>query len=136
MSRVPIPLLPAWARWGGVLVVGGVIFYFSVVTVAPAPPKPGSLWDKNLHFVAYAGLTLTLIYATASSSSSGSTRLALVLVTAIGYGIGIELLQAPLANRYFALTDLLANIVGVALATTWFGIEKFLEYSPVSDSDL
>lgn len=75
MSRVPAPLLPAWVRWVGVLVVAGAIFYYSVVTITPAPPEPGPLWDKKLQFAAYGGLALTLAYATASSHASAFTRM-------------------------------------------------------------
>ncbi|AZH24793.1 VanZ family protein [Haloplanus aerogenes] len=136
MNRVPAPLLPAWTRWGSVLAVAGIIGYFSVVATAPAPPQPGSLWDKKLHFVAYAGLALTLAYATAPPHSRGFKRAGLVLVTAIGYGVLVELIQAPLSNRYFALLDVLANIVGALLGMIWFGIERRLRYIPVPDANL
>lgn len=55
MSRIPFPLAPRRFRWLGVVCVTAIIVYFSLVTTVPGPPTdPGAIWDKKLHFVAYA----------------------------------------------------------------------------------
>lgn len=133
MTRIPFPLVSRWVHYLSVGVVAGVLFYFSVVTAAPTPggPKPGPFWDKKLHFAGYAALALALAYATTQLRDRPRTRAALVLSLAICYGVGIEFTQGFLPQRYFALTDLLANVVGAMLASAWFLVERRLKYVPL-----
>ena len=131
MHRLRAPLLPAHVRWLGALGVAVAIFYFSVITVPPGVPEPGPLWDKKLHFAAYGALTLALAYATAHSTHESRRRLAIVLGIAIAYGVGIELVQGVVPHRYYSPADLLANVLGVALASIWFLAETRLEYTPL-----
>lgn len=131
MPRIRLPLLPAWLRWAGVLVIASVIFYFSVITVPPGVPEPGPLFDKKLHFAAYGAFTLALAYATASSTLDTRIRILVVIGCALAYGIGIELLQGLVPYRYYSPADLLANTLGVALASSWFLVEPRLGYAPL-----
>lgn len=133
MSRLGLPLVPAPFRWAIVVAVALVIFANSIVFVPPTPPgaEPGPFWDKRLHFAAYATLTLSLAYATARSDLEPPTRLMGVLFFAMGYGIAIELLQAPLPDRFFSYADLLANALGAVLGLVYFAIENRLSYMPV-----
>ena len=134
MPRFRIPLLPARIRWLGALGVAVGIFYFSVITIPPGVPEPGPLWDKQLHFAAYGAFTLALAYATAHSTHGSRRRIAIVLGIAIAYGAGIELVQGLIPYRYYSPLDLLANVLGVALASTWFLVESRFEYTPLRSS--
>lgn len=129
MQRVRFPLFPGRLRWLGVLAVAAAIGYFSLLTAPPpAPPEPGPLWDKKLHFAAYAILGLSLIYATAAGRRETPHRIALSIGVAMAFGVLIELLQGPLPHRYFSYGDMLANALGALLATGWFLVETHLEY--------
>ena len=132
MPRLPIPLAPRWLRWTGVTAVVGVIVYFSVFQTVPAPPSgPNGLaqiWDKKLHFAAYAGFAYTLAYATAESRDRLRRRIGGVLVTAILFGLAIELIQGTLPMRYYSVIDLLANVIGASLVLPWFLVESQVRY--------
>lgn len=131
MRRFPVPLLPRWLRLLGVVVVGSVIAYFSLVGSVAGPPTPEPFWDKRLHLAAYGAFTLALAYATANSPHSRRRRVSLVLVLAVGFGAVIELVQGPLPGRYLSGLDLLANVLGVLLASVWFWIEPHVRYVPL-----
>jgi VanZ family protein len=128
--------LPAWVRWTSVLGVAAVIVYFSVFAGVSRPPSVSPWWDKQLHFVAYGGFALAMIYATARMRDHPVRRAVLVLVVSIGFGVAIELAQAPLANRYATVGDVLANGAGVFLASSWLLLERRLRYRPVDHTDL
>ncbi|NHX36726.1 MULTISPECIES: VanZ family protein [Halolamina] len=129
MRNLPVPLLPRLVRWLGVLSAAAVIFYFSVLDTVAAPGGGGGpLWDKQLHFLAYAGLTAATAYATATWERPGRRRAAAVLLGVLLYGLGIELVQGTLTDRYFSPADLLANVIGVALGSLWFAAERYLAY--------
>lgn len=129
--RLRFPLLPTAVRWLGVIAVAAVIVYFSLLTTAPAPPEAGPFWDKRLHFAGYAAFALALAYATATSRLDRHRRVLLVLAIAVLFGVAIEVLQAPLPERYFSYGDMLANALGAVLASAWFLVERRLEYVPV-----
>lgn len=131
-----VPLLPARLRWLGVVAVVVMLIYFSLLTAPPsAPPDEGlaAFWDKQLHFAGYLALGLALAYATATAGYPRLRRALLVVVAAVTFGVGIEVLQAPLPDRYFSYADMLANAVGAVLAAGWFLIEPRLEYVTVLD---
>lgn len=135
MPRLPFPVLPRRLRWAAVAIAAAAIFYQSLVTVPPQTvPRPEfAPLDRWLHVVAYAGLGATVAYALVDSSYDRSGR-ALRLVLAVGlYGVLVEVLQAPLPERYFALGDLVANTVGSALALTWYGLEPYADPIPIVD---
>jgi len=128
MSRVPVPLVPRWLRWTAVSLVTAVIIYFSIVTTAPAPPEPGPIWDKKLHFAAYAGFAYALAYATVEWRARPRRRIGGVLAIAVLFGFGIELVQGPLPMRYYSVADLLANGIGASLVLPWFLAESHVRY--------
>lgn len=135
MPGLPLPVLPRWLRWAAVALAAAAIFYQSLMTVPPdTVPKPGfAPLDKWLHVVAYAGLGLTVAYALVDSRHDRAGR-ALRLVVAVAlYGVLIEVLQAPLPQRYFALGDMLANVLGAAVALTWYAVEAYAEPVPVAE---
>lgn len=132
MDRLGIPLLPSIVRWFLVGTVAIVIFVFSIIFAPAAPPDPGPFWDKRLHFAAYAAFATTMAYATAQSEIRGRPRVIAVIGLAVLYGIAIEMLQAPLTNRYFSYADMVANALGALLGLTYLALETRLDYVPLS----
>ncbi|MBX0294969.1 VanZ family protein [Haloarcula nitratireducens] len=131
---VRLPLLPRWLRWSVVALVGGFIFYTSIVTAPPETPIDyARLWvdialDKWRHFVAYAVLAGTLAYATDDwSLERRGIVLAVVSVTVL-YGVGIEVGQSFLPGRYFSLGDALANAVGALLVAPWYLLRRYVTF--------
>lgn len=134
MRRLPLPLLPASVRWAGVLVVGAVIFYFSLVALPPATvdaakPGPPDLipLDKWRHFVAYVAFAGALAYATTDSDRPGWQLATFAVGTTVLYGLGIELCQSLLPDRYFGFGDAWANTIGGLLVLPWFAVRRRLE---------
>ncbi|WP_368279054.1 VanZ family protein [Halorussus ruber] len=129
MPRVPIPLAPRWFRWTSVVAVAGVIVYFSVLQTVPTPSdSPGPIWDKKLHFTAYAGLAYALAYATVEWRPNSRKRIGSVLATTILFGLLTELVQGTLPLRYYSEVDILANVVGATLVVPWFLAEYRVRY--------
>jgi hypothetical protein len=100
------------------LAAGAVIL---VIASIPGPSGAPSLfgWDKLDHLSAFAALTLL-----ARAGWPGAAR----WMTAGGlfvYGAGIELLQgSPLVNRTMSVSDLAANLLGIAIGLAlalWLG---------------
>lgn len=121
MRRLRLPIVPSSLRWGAVLAVGGVILYYSIRTA----PGTGTFrtgpfglvrFSDWLHFLAYGGLAVTLAYALHDSPRPDWQVLAVVFTVAVCYGAAIELLQATLPSRTFAIGDMLVNAVGAAVA--------------------
>jgi VanZ family protein len=138
--RVPLPLFPRWLRWLGVVAVGVAIFSLSVLTVPPEQPilEPPALvpLDKWRHFLAYTAFGWSLAYATTDWDWTPSRLAVLVFGVTVTYGVGIELLQAPLADRYFSVGDAYANALGGVLALSWFVVRRWLALVPVRKETL
>lgn len=132
--RVRLPLVPRWLRFGAVVAVGAVILYYSVV---PAPGSgafrtgplglfPFSDW---LHLLAYGGFAVTLAYAFQHSTRPAWQVLLAVFLITVGYGVSIELLQAGLPNRSFAVADMLVNALAAALAVAgWRALTRYVRF--------
>lgn len=134
MPRFGLPVFQSPFRWGLVAAIVLIIFVNSIIIVPPAPPgDPVPFWDKQLHFAAYAALAASIAYATANTTYDQWTRLLVVVGLAMTYGVAIELLQAPLPNRYFSYADILANALGAFLGLTYFAIEARVPYIPLRD---
>ena len=119
-SRLGVPLLPSWLRWGGVAVVAAGIFYLSVLAAPPetavVPGRPDLLpLDKWRHFLAYAAFGGALAYATVDWTWRTRTMAAAVLAVVVVYGVGIEVWQSFVPDRYFGLGDAYANAFGGVL---------------------
>ncbi|MFC4550067.1 MULTISPECIES: VanZ family protein [Halorussus] len=131
MSRIRVPLAPRLVRWSAVALVTGVIAYFSLFDAVPQPPDGRvSIWDKKLHFTAYAGFAYVLAYATADRGWTRTKRDGFVLLAAFAFGVSIELVQGALPARYFGLADVLANLLGACLVVPWFVVERGVRYAP------
>jgi VanZ family protein len=128
MPRLPLP--PRSLRIAGLLAVIGVVVYFSLLD-APGPPPTGPAppwYDKQLHFGAYAAVTVAAAGATVERRGRPWYRVGVVVAFAVAFGVGIELAQWPLADRYASLGDVAANVAGTALGSLWFPIEARLGY--------
>ncbi|WP_053948964.1 VanZ family protein [Halolamina sediminis] len=131
MRQFRVPLFPRVVRAAGVLVVVAVIFYFSLLDSVSSPPTPSPWWDKQLHLLAYAGLSAAAVYATTKWRRRSVRRGVAVLLVVFAYGLGIELVQGQLANRYFGFGDLLANAVGALVGGLWLAAERYVQYRRV-----
>ena len=131
---VRLPLFPQWLRFGAVVTVAAVILYYSVV------PAPGSstlragpfgviAYSDWLHMFAYGGLALSLAYAFQHSTRPEWQVLLAVGLITVGYGVTIELLQSGLAERTFALADMLVNAIGAVIAVAaWRGLCRYVQF--------
>ena len=127
---VRVPLLPRSVRVVAVLVVAGVIAYFSLVTNVQ-PTDAGPFFDKYTHAAGYTGLALATAYATARLRDTPRRRLLLVVGGVAGYGLLVELLQAPLPERQFSLLDQAANTLGALAVVVWLAVERRVRYRRV-----
>ena len=115
-----------------VVSVTSIIVYFSLVTTVPEPPTdPGDIWDKKLHFAAYAAFAFALAYVTVEWQSRRVLRGGGVLGIALAFGFAIELVQGVLPMRYYSHIDLLANMLGASLVVPWFVLERRVRYVPL-----
>ena len=95
----------------------------------PEPPTDlGELWDKQLHFAAYAGFAYALAYATVERESRRLLRGGGVLAIAPAFGFAVEVTQGVLPMRYYSRVDLLANLLGASLVVPWFVLERRIRY--------
>ncbi len=127
MSRISLPLVSRRVRWALVVVVAGIILYYSIVPL-PLPnggTPPGT--DTVEHGFAYFGLAGSLLYATIDSELSTRNRVALVVAVAVLFGGGIEILQGTVVNRDASVFDLLADTGGALLAQGWLWVESRIE---------
>ena len=134
MPRIPLP--PRSLRIAGLLAAVGVVVYFSLLDVPPTTFEPSPWYDKQLHFAAYAAVTVAAAGATIELRGRRWYRIGVVVAFAIAFGIGIELAQWPLANRYASLGDVAANVAGTAVGAVWFPIEARFGYAtdPLDDA--
>jgi len=112
-----------------VAAVAAFIGYYSLAGTPPQAPTTGPLWDKQLHFAAYAVLGLSVAYATIDRPLG--ERVVLMLLCAGLYGVAIELIQGALPARYYGAGDMLANLLGAALSLTWLLVERNVRYVAV-----
>ncbi len=77
-------------------------------------------FDKIVHFTSYFILTLSWFFATQALTKKRKNKIILVL-SLISYGIIIEALQGSMTtHRQADIYDILANSIGVILATILF----------------
>lgn len=106
-------------------VAAALVVLAASVVPAGGPPTTGPLGavgrDLWLHAFGWAGLTAAFIVA------DGSPRAVLrAAAAALAVGAAVELLQDPLPWRTASLTDLAADVVGVAaLAVGWVLLVRF-----------
>lgn len=135
---IRLPLLPSWVRWGFAFVIGGYIFYVSLVTVPPTTvvdtAKPAILpLDKWRHFVAYAVFGGTVAYTTVDWQTGLRYQMLLVVGITLAYGVGIEVGQAFVPNRYASVADAYANAIGALPILPWYALRPHAEFVPISE---
>ena len=101
-------------RWAPLLAFQALIF---VLSSRPSVPLPVSVWDKALHFGAYAFLALLWLRVlpgglTAPTWSAAAGAVALTVL----YGLSDEIHQAFVPGRQASALDLLADGLGAASA--------------------
>jgi VanZ family protein len=106
MANPSSRLRRAWASAG--LLMVALVVYLSLRPEPVEPPPPGL--DKYEHVLAYA--VLMFWFAHLVQASRGRLHLAVALV---GLGVALECLQGALGHRLFAVADMAANGLGVAL---------------------
>lgn len=136
--QLPVPLLPRVARWGGVIVVAGIILYGSLLTVPETVvdeihPEflPIHYWR---HMIAYLTFALALAYATDHWRLSRWRKAALVIAVAVLYGVAMEFGQSLLPYRSdFLLVDVVMNGIGASGVLAWYAVRPRLHLVPVGE---
>jgi VanZ family protein len=109
------------------LVAGLNLVYAALIgglALIPDPPSTG-VTDWQAHALAFGGQTI-LLYSLLGRHWASGRSLATAAAGALSYGLLIEVLQLLVSSRYFELTDLLANLVGVTLASVVLAVMRLL----------
>ena len=98
--------------WGPVLLVMGLIFYFSSLPDPGGPP--GGISDKTAHFLIYGVLGASMIRALAGGRSAAMTLPAILAAVALStlYGVSDEIHQSFIPPRTADIMDVVADIAG------------------------
>lgn len=104
--------------WGPVLLVMGLIFYFSSL---PDPGgTPGGISDKAAHFLIYGALGGALMRALAEGRSAAMTMPRILAVVVLGtlYGVSDEIHQYLVPPRTPDILDVAADSTGALAGAT------------------
>ena len=98
--------------WGPVLLVMGLIFFFSSLPDPGGPP--GGISDKTAHVLIYAALGASLVRALAGGRITAMTPTRILLAAALGtlYGVSDEIHQHFVPPRTPDILDVAADAVG------------------------
>ena len=98
--------------WGPVLLVMGLIFFFSSLPDPGGPP--GGISDKTAHVLIYAALGASLVRALAGGQITAMTLTRILLAAALGtlYGASDEIHQHFVPPRTPDILDVAADAVG------------------------
>jgi VanZ family protein len=101
--------------WGPVLLVMGLIFFFSSLPDPGGPP--GGISDKTAHVLIYAALGASLVRALAGGRITAMTLPRLLLAAALGtlYGASDEIHQHFVPPRTPDILDVVADSIGALL---------------------
>ena len=104
-----------------VSITAGIVF-LSLIRLNDIPQLKIENSDKYYHAIAYFFLTVTwLYYFTIRFKYLKISFLLLIAISLIFFGIVIEVLQRALTNyRLFDYQDMIANTIGVVVATSLF----------------
>jgi VanZ family protein len=99
-------------RWGPVLLVMGLIFYFSSLPDPGGPP--GGISDKTAHFLIYGALGASMIRALAGGRSAAMTLPTILAAMALStlYGVSDEIHQYFVPPRTPEILDIAADAAG------------------------
>ena len=98
--------------WGPVLLVMGLIFFFSSLPDPGGPP--GGISDKTAHVLIYAALGASLVRALAGGRITAMTLTRILFAAALGtlYGVSDEIHQHFVPPRIPDILDVAADAVG------------------------
>ena len=98
--------------WGPVLLVMGLILYFSSLPDPGGPP--GGISDKTAHFLIYAALGASMVRALAGGRSAAMTvpTILTAITLATLYGVSDEIHQAFVPPRTPDILDIAADAAG------------------------
>lgn len=98
--------------WGPVLLVMGLIFFFSSLPDPGGPP--GGISDKTAHVLIYAALGASLVRALAGGRITAMTLTRILFAAALGtlYGVSDEIHQHFVPPRTPDILDVAADAVG------------------------
>jgi VanZ family protein len=98
--------------WGPVLLVMGLIFFFSSLPDPGGPP--GGISDKTAHVLIYAALGASLVRALAGGRVTAMTLTRILVAAALGtlYGVSDEIHQHFVPPRTPDILDVAADAVG------------------------
>lgn len=98
--------------WGPVLLVMGLIFFFSSLPDPGGPP--GGISDKTAHVLVYAALGASLVRALAGGRITEMTLTRILFAAALGtlYGVSDEIHQHFVPPRTPDILDVAADAVG------------------------
>jgi VanZ family protein len=101
--------------WGPVLLVMGLIFFFSSLPDPGGPP--GGISDKTAHVLIYAALGASLVRALAGGRITAMTLTRILLAAALGtlYGASDEIHQHFVPPRTPDILDVVADSIGALL---------------------
>lgn len=112
----------SWALLAGINLVYAALI--GGLALIPDPPSVG-VTDWEAHALAFGAQTM-MLYSLLGRRWAPGRSLAAAAAGALSYGLLIELLQLLVSSRYFELTDLLANLVGVTLASAGLAAMRLL----------
>ena len=98
--------------WGPVLLVMGLIFFFSSLPDPGGPP--GGISDKTAHVLIYAALGASRVRALAGGRITAKTLTRILFAAALGtlYGVSDEIHQHFVPPRTPDILDVAADAVG------------------------
>ena len=104
-----------------ILITGGISF-LSLIRINNMPQLDVKSIDKYYHLIAYFFLTLSwLIYFKIRYKKLKDNYLLLIIFILIVFGIVIETLQRMITDyRLFDYHDMIANTIGILIATSLF----------------
>ncbi|GAB4528961.1 MAG: VanZ family protein [Anaerolineae bacterium] len=104
----------------------GLIFYLSAQPKLPSPPEPvlDLILKKGAHFGVYAVLAFLWWRALSQAKMSGWPALGLAFVITVAYSLSDEYHQSFVPGRQHALSDVLIDAVGAAVALGMIGWQQ------------
>lgn len=104
--------------WGPVLLVMGLIFFFSSLPDPGGPP--GGISDKTAHVLIYATLGGSLVRALAGGRITAMTLTRILLAAALGtlYGVSDEIHQHFVPPRTPDILDVVADSIGAVVGAS------------------
>lgn len=109
-------------RRGWLVLFVALAFAITALALVPKPPASASLgWDKLNHVAAFMAL------AWCARGAWPDGRWSVLWGALLAYGAGLEMAQGMTPNRQAEAADVLADLLGVALAQAaqagWHGIQ-------------